>query len=229
LFVMLMAMASAYTSASALPHQQSDNFDLTDTADEITSQAFDTQDAQTEIAYELTGTAAFSTPNTTNTPTSTGTPAPNASAQGTSVTGTLTQTPTPTTTITSVSATASQPVNARSQPTPPTVEPVSELPTETPIVVPADALTCLPGAPITITGTGPPHTPYLLYFGQRVVSGGSVLSNGHFYVSLIVGNERAGIYVVQVRVRGSSHVLRQLTCSVPDVTPTPLPRTSAQP
>jgi hypothetical protein len=42
-------------------------------------------------------------------------------------------------------------------------------------------------------------------------------------LKLIVGQERAGEYNVTVRVRGTSQVLRQLTCSVPSVTPTPLP------
>jgi hypothetical protein len=47
--------------------------------------------------------------------------------------------------------------------------------------------------------------------------------NGRFALKLIVGQERAGEYKVTVRVRGTSQVLRQVTCSVPNVTPTPLP------
>jgi hypothetical protein len=93
---------------------------------------------------------------------------------------------------------------------------------------PIDAFTCTPGVPIEIAGDGPPRAPLLLYFGERSVGGGSVAANGRFALKLIVGQERAGDYTVTVRVRGTSQVLRQVTCSVPNVTPTPLPSASGR-
>jgi hypothetical protein len=222
LFVILMAMASAYTSARAIPSQQTD-YDLTDTADEKTLDAEDTRDASTDTAGTQSPTANSS--GQTSTPTTTGTPGTATPATGTPGTAT----PTRTATITPVRSTASAPVTPTQPLSQPTTAPLLDLPTETPIVVPADALTCFPGDPITITGDGPPHAAYLLYFGQRVVSGGSVSSAGRFSVSLVVGRERAGIYSVTVRVRGSPQVLRELTCAVPDVTPTPLPPVRALP
>jgi hypothetical protein len=77
--------------------------------------------------------------------------------------------------------------------------------------------------PIEIAGDGPPRAPLLLYFAERPVGGGSVAPNGRFALKLIVGQERAGEYMVTVRVRGTSRALRQITCAVPNVTPTPLP------
>jgi hypothetical protein len=85
-------------------------------------------------------------------------------------------------------------------------------------------MTCFPGEPLVITGDGPPRAAFLLYFGERAVSGGSVTPAGRFSTRLVVGQERAGVYLVTVRVRGTSQVLREIACSVPDVTPTPLPR-----
>jgi hypothetical protein len=90
---------------------------------------------------------------------------------------------------------------------------------------PIDAFTCTPGVPVEIAGDGPPRAPLLLYFDERPVGGGSVALNGRFALKLIVGQERAGEYKVTVRVRGTSQPLHQVTCSVPNVTPTPLPGT----
>lgn len=108
-------------------------------------------------------------------------------------------------------------------PTPASEEPEATS-TPAPTATPVSELTCAPGVPLEISGEGPPRAPFLLYFGQRAVSGGSVEPDGRFVIALIVGSERAGTYTVTVRVRGTSHVLRELTCSVPAVTPTPLPR-----
>jgi hypothetical protein len=155
---------------------------------------------------------------------------------------------TPTTTATRTSGTSTPTVTGTrtAQPTQPTqtrtitAEPTgtfirpteqAQIPTDTPEAsatptltpTPSDKLDCAPGQPIAISGSGPPRTPFLLYFDQRAVSGGSVEPDGHFLITLVVGNERGGIYSVTVRVRGSSQVLRQLTCTVPPTTPTPLP------
>ena len=108
------------------------------------------------------------------------------------------------------------------QPTPAFEEPEATS-TPAPTATPVSELTCAPGVPLEISGEGPPRAPFLLYFGERAVSGGSVEPDGRFVIALIVSSERAGTYTVTVRVRGTSQVLRELTCSVPAVTPTPLP------
>ncbi|HJZ46878.1 MAG TPA: hypothetical protein VKE41_06915, partial [Roseiflexaceae bacterium] len=74
-----------------------------------------------------------------------------------------------------------------------------------------------------------PRAPFLVYFGQRVVSGGSVAQSGRFAATLLIGRERAGVYSIVVRVRGTSQVLLELSCAVPDVTPTFVPRARVLP
>jgi hypothetical protein len=81
---------------------------------------------------------------------------------------------------------------------------------------------CVPNEPLLIRGEGPAFAPFLLYFEQRAVSGGTVGADGLFEISLIVGRERPGSYEVSVRLRENGEVLRQLECSVP-ATPTPTP------
>lgn len=97
------------------------------------------------------------------------------------------------------------------------------VPTATALPVLVSELTCAPGATIEINGESPPRAALLLYFGQRVVGGASADPNGRFVIPLIVGRERAGEYVVTVRVRGTRQLVRELTCIVPQVSPTPLP------
>jgi len=87
---------------------------------------------------------------------------------------------------------------------------------------PADSLTCVPGAATLITGQGPPRAALLLSFEQRVVGGGSVETSGLFAIPLVVGKERPGNYRVEVRIRGTTQVLRELTCTVP-AAPAPTP------
>ena len=93
----------------------------------------------------------------------------------------------------------------------------------TPTATPTNLLLCNPGQPIEITGEGTPYAGFLLYFGNRVVSGGSVSASGQFSIQLIVGEELAGEYSVVVRERNTKRVLRELVCIVPATTPTPLP------
>jgi hypothetical protein len=75
-----------------------------------------------------------------------------------------------------------------------------------------------------ISGEGPPRAAFLVYFGERVVSGGSIASSGDFATTLLIGRERPGVYPIVVRVRGTPQVLLELSCAVPDVTPTFVPR-----
>jgi hypothetical protein len=81
---------------------------------------------------------------------------------------------------------------------------------------------CVPNEPLLIRGEGPAFAPFLLYFDNRAVSGGSVGADGLFEISLIVGRERPGSYEVSVRLRENGEVLQQFECSVPP-TPTPTP------
>jgi len=86
-----------------------------------------------------------------------------------------------------------------------------------------DVLTCVPGETVTITGQGPSNAGFLLYFDERIVSGGTVRTDGTFTIGLRVGNEAAGRYLVEVRERGNRKLLKVATCDVPAVTPTALP------
>jgi len=145
----------------------------------------------------------------------------------------ITSTITPGTTATSTIALPTM-TSAPTQTTPPTALPLTVLPTPTddfqveqentpsPTPTLTNEVICLPGSPIDITGEGPPRTPFLVYFNQRAVGGGSIGSNGRFTTPLVVGNERPGRYEVTVRVRGTTQVLRQFTCFVPELSPTPL-------
>jgi hypothetical protein len=80
-----------------------------------------------------------------------------------------------------------------------------------------------------ITGDGPARAPFLVYFGERVVTGGSVAPSGRFAATLMIGRERAGVYSITVRVRGTAQVLLETSCAVPDVTPTFVPRAQELP
>jgi hypothetical protein len=88
---------------------------------------------------------------------------------------------------------------------------------ETP--TPSDELVCLPGVPLTISGSGPPRAPILLYFDQRVVGGGSISPAGEFALPLLVGRERPGEYMVVVRIRGTTDLLYEQVCVVPGAEP----------
>jgi hypothetical protein len=223
LLVLLVCLASLGTRVSAIARQQTATLtptpcqeDPDDCNDFATDDAIDrmtatsdamtaTSDAKTEAALITPSPGTATVTQTTTTTSGVGTP-----------------------TITPTSSPTSSPTGAPLIPSPvqltPTPEPQRLAPTETPSVIPEDALTCFPGQPLVITGDGPPRAAFLVYFGQRVVSGGSVTPNGRFATTLIVGRERAGVYPVTVRVRGTSKVLLETICAVPDVTPTLIPR-----
>jgi hypothetical protein len=86
------------------------------------------------------------------------------------------------------------------------------------------ALECAPGRLVLISGVAPPHAPLLIYFGSRIVGGGSARASGDFALPLIPGMERAGTYEVTVRIRGTGQIVRSVTCTVPPTTPTPVLR-----
>jgi hypothetical protein len=147
---------------------------------------------------------------TTPSPTTTGTAASTAT--------------TPSATLaTPATSTATATAQIAPPPLPPNAGPTATIPTPTAGLTQANNLTCTRGEPIVITGEGPPRAALLLFFGQRAVGGGSVSPAGHYAIPLVVGRERAGTYTVTVRVRGTTQVLRELTCAVPATPPPPPP------
>lgn len=175
--------------------------------------------AQTERAYP--GGTGKSTPaaQTGTTPLAT-TP-----ISGTTTTATVVRgTPTAITTSTSSSTTSATPQPASADST--SLEPTSTAtPTPTPDL---NNLACAPGTLVPIGGSGPPNAGFLLFFNKRVVSGGTVQRDGTFAITLEVGNERAGSYAVEVRVRGTQQLLATRICNVPVTTPTPITRRAGQ-
>lgn len=121
-----------------------------------------------------------------------------------------------------------------------TQEPTASVPTDSPVLQPEEPLltqealsevtptligrlVCAPNQPVEITGSGPAYAAFLLYFGERAVSGGTVDAEGNFVITLIVGRERPGPHTVSVRLRGDGTQLRELICDVPyPPTPTPM-------
>lgn len=175
-----------------------------------------TQTAQAEQTANGSAYPGQATETATVTGTRTATPTRTQTSAQRTPTGTATRaTPTPTV--------ARQPTQSGAV----TSQPADDATTfpqdngETP--TPTNELTCAPGQRVDIAGSGPPRTGFLLYFNGRPVSGGTTGADGSFSISLVVGAEAAGTYDVVVKVRGSSQALRELTCSVPVTTPTPLP------
>lgn len=111
------------------------------------------------------------------------------------------------------------PQPTRIPPTSPQFAQVTEAAPATP-----GSLECAPGQTIMITGVASPRAPLLIFFGPRIVGGGSASASGDFALPLTIGMERAGEYQVTVRVRGAGQIVRSLTCQVPPTTPTPVPR-----
>jgi len=201
--VIILLLASSDANTSAITRQQN---------------AF--QDDEIANAYPA-GTASAYVPPANRTTVITGTaPITGTVGTGTSTAG-GTHSPTPGTPTPTLTRSANP--NGSTELPSEATQPDEAIATLSP--TPIDAFTCTPGVPVEIAGDGPPRAPLLLYFDERPVGGGSVAPNGRFALKLIVGQERAGEYKVTVRVRGTSQSLRQVTCSVPNVTPTPLPGT----
>lgn len=144
---------------------------------------------------------------------------------------TPTFTATPTTTNTATVVTASAPAatgtptatrTATSQSAATTAGPAdTSLPTPTPLI-PADApiLICVPGERVEIAGETRPSIPLIVYFDQRAVGGGTSTSTGSYLLRMQIGDEAPGLYLVEVRERGSRALIQQLGCDVPAFTPT---------
>ncbi|MCX7792427.1 MAG: hypothetical protein N2378_17470 [Chloroflexaceae bacterium] len=155
--------------------------------------------------------------------TSTSTPTPAAQSQATPTatptTSTTIATATPTPTVRLQTATVIvTPAPTRTRPPAPTG------PTPTPTnALPAgiETLVCVPGTTITLTGSGPPGTALLAYFNDRPVGGGFSRADGAFSIDLVIGPERPGQYLVEVRKRDGRERVSQWGCDVPGATPTP--------
>jgi hypothetical protein len=219
LLVLVVLMASMDMRVSAIARQQTAATITPTPCDEEDQEDCDDYGTDTAIAYYDTQTAIADTTAEASTSTVTTT--------ATTGVGTAIVTPTTFTSPTNVT-TAATPAPSPTQSTP-IAQALPLEPTETPTAIPNDTLTCYPGQPLVLTGDGPPRTPFLVYFGQRVVSGGSVTSSGRFATTLMIGREHAGVYQIAVRVRGTSQVLLETSCAVPDVTPTFVPRARTLP
>ncbi len=198
LLVLVVCLSSLGTHASAIARLQSGTPTLTPCNDDVDDGTC------SDYRLDLTATAESATQT--------------ATAMGTSNAGTSTATGTitpgvgtPTVTRTPTRSPTGLPVAAPLIPSPVQLTPIPEpqrlAPTETPTMVPDSALTCFPGQPLVITGNGPARAAFLVYFGQRIVSGGSVSPSGRFTKTLLIGSERAGVYSITVRVRGTNKVL----------------------
>jgi hypothetical protein len=137
----------------------------------------------------------------------------------------VTSTPTLTRTLTTTAATARATATAGATLTPtltrapaevtPSATPTSELPDG------VEALTCMPGETVRLSGEAEPGTALLAYFSDRPVGGGFARPDGQFTIDLLIGEERPGFYLVEVRDRTTRALVLQVGCEVPALTPTP--------
>ncbi len=126
----------------------------------------------------------------------------------------------PTPLATSVAPSVATPTTLATATVPPTARPATTVaPTLTP--TPA-ALICAPNETVYIAGTAPARAALLLYFNERAVGGSSAEPSGRFAIPLKVGEEKAGQYTIEVRVRSSMQLVLQTECTVPAM-PTPAP------
>jgi hypothetical protein len=94
---------------------------------------------------------------------------------------------------------------------PPTTAPPTTIPD-------AAVLTCAPNSTTLIEGNGPPQTELLLSFAGRTVGGGTSNAAGTYRLPLALGREPPDDYPVQITVRHSGELVRQLLCRVPEAT-----------
>lgn len=169
----------------------------------------------TGTAYPCaTTTIGQSTSGTTSTTAATASVATTSGTARTATISTATVTGTPPT------ATVAPQITATFAPSE-TRGPTVVQPTSTPV---NGAVPCIPGTKVEIQGRGPRNAPLLLYFNGRAVGGGQSDAAGNYRLTLNVGPERAAFYPVEVRVRGTRQLVRELTCLVPYFTPTPTRR-----
>lgn len=177
----------------------------------VAQQGYPAPATTTPAAYPAPATPTATRPPAATTPPTPASPTIPATTTGAPATPTSTPLIRPTLTAT--------PPPTRISPTSPQFVQVAEATPATPGI-----LECAPGQTIMITGVASPRAPLLIFFGSRIVGGGSASASGDFALPLTLGMERAGEYQVTVRVRGVGQIVRALTCQVPPTTPTPVPR-----
>ena len=210
--VIVLLLISSGVSTSAISLQQTRTPVVWTPCNDEDNACITFQDNATATAVAYGFASPYAAPASgTATVAGTATSTTTGTIAGTVTPGTPQRSPTPSQTHTQ---TPTAPANAEST--------SAQAEVATPTATPSDTITCAPGVPVLIVGEGPPRAPLLLYFGERPVGGGSIGPNGRFELKLMVGQERAGDYKVTARVRGTAQVLREVTCTVPQVTPTPL-------
>jgi hypothetical protein len=86
---------------------------------------------------------------------------------------------------------------------------------------------CATGQITWLRGSGPARAPFLIHWAGRPVGGGSVDRAGHWAIPLMVGQERPGLYHVEVRTRNDRALIGAFQCAVGVTVPTPLPPTAS--
>ncbi len=159
-----------------------------------------------------TAKAGQAYPNPSATSGGGGPPAPAATA---TVTGTATLTPTSTLRPATPTPGPTNTATATRQPQ------GSPTPTLTSTLVGLETILCVPGATVAIRGQAEPGLALLAYFADRPVGGALVRPDGSYYILLSIGEERPGLYAVNIRRRDSRTLVRELACEIPAATPTP--------
>lgn len=77
-------------------------------------------------------------------------------------------------------------------------------------------LVCPVGQSVMIEGTGPGNTELLLFFSHQPVGGGISNAEGYYRIPLVVGDERPGNYLVEVKTRLRRNIVSQMLCEVPE-------------
>ena len=85
--------------------------------------------------------------------------------------------------------------------------------------------------PIVASGYTTPNSGLVVYFGDRIVSGGVSDAGGYYRIRLDLGRERPGLYPVTVRIRSTNRVINEFVCVIPTPLPTinPFPPPAATP
>lgn len=168
----------------------------------------------------LTGTAIRAKTETTGK-----SPTANSVSQA-QKTPTATRTATPTNTATEI-----QPRDGVNQATPTRLLATSTVSVTPTSILPAgvEAMTCIPGATIAVEGRTKPRTALIVAFGGRPVGGGFSREDGSYKIWLRIGDERPGIYPVEVEDRSSGEIVETLFCQVPLATVTPTRTATARP
>ncbi len=84
----------------------------------------------------------------------------------------------------------------------------------------SNVLDCSPQSIARVEGLGPPDTELVVFFGERPVGGGTTDGEGNYTITLNIGSERPGNYLVEVRTRRRRELVQEVICLVPEPTPT---------